>query len=118
MKLNVARKQCSRNSAIVKQLVALAKPAAVVYSQEDEDVTGTGFELVVPLDTPASNKKNVMVQHLREGRDGLFRPSSDVREELRSSLIPIRTQVLDPGTCKPGFKLLTLRSRILGTQLI
>jgi hypothetical protein len=118
MKLSAARKQCSRNSSLVEQLAGLAKPAAVVYSQEDPGMSVAGFDLVVPLDTPASSKKKVMLQYLREGRDGLFRPSSDVREELRSSLIPIRTQVLDPGMRKPGFKLLTLRSRILGTQLV
>ena len=76
------------------------------------------FDLVVPIDKQASCKKKILLQFLREGRDGLYRPSSEVTEELRSSLVPIRTQVLDPGTRKPGFKLLTLRSRILGTELV
>lgn len=59
----------------------------------------------------------VRLQYLREGRDGLYRPCSSTTEEARSSLVPIRTQLVDPSTRKPGFKLLTLRSRILNTEL-
>jgi hypothetical protein len=120
LKLNVARKQCSRNGVIAAQLAELAKPAAVVYGGSPKGSVAAGarvFDLVVPLDRPASCKKKVLLQYLREGRDGLYRPSSEVTEELRSSLVPIRTQILDPGARKPGFKLLTLRSRILGTEL-
>jgi hypothetical protein len=118
MKLSAARKQCSRNGAVMHQLAALPKPAAIVHAPLGPEDAVRRFDLVVPLDTTATCKKKVVLQYLREGRDGLYRPCSEVTEELRSSLLPIRTQVLDPGSRKPGFKLLTLRSRILGTELV
>ena len=119
MKLNAARKQYDRNGAVLKQLAALPKPAAIVYSPDSPGPSGRRFDLVIPLEASSSaGRKKVQVQLLREGRDGLYRPSSDVSEEQRSSLVPIRTQVLDPGARKPGFKLLTLRSRIMGTELV
>lgn len=59
---------------------------------------------------------------LSEGEDGLFRPTKQVWEEKEGALVDIRTQRMDgkapgpPG--RPVFKLLTLRSRILDTDLV
>jgi hypothetical protein len=57
------------------------------------------------------------------GSDGLFRldrgSETDVWEEKAGALVPVRTQWLPPRGSRPGgFKLLTLRSRILDTELV
>ena len=117
MKLSAARKMHGRNEAVLAELGKLPKPFAIVYGDATE-TTDKQFDLVVPLEKPASAKTKVMLQTLKQGRDGLYRPCSDVFEERSSSLIAIRTQLVDPTSRKPGFKLLTLKSRILGTELV
>lgn len=58
LKLNVARKQCSRNGAIMEQLEGLSKPVAVVY--DDAPKRGsTGFDLLVPLEELTVGKRRV-----------------------------------------------------------
>lgn len=60
-----------------------------------------------------------MLRWLKEGRDGLFRPSQDTWEEPASTLVGVRTQwVAGGGGAGGGYRLLTLRSRILDTQLL
>jgi hypothetical protein len=115
MKLSAARKKHGQNEMLMAHLSKLAKPCAIVYGEDSHD---RPFDLVVPLEAAASSKTKVTLQALKQGKDGLYRPSSDVFEERRSSLVTIRTQLVDPGCRKPGFKLLTLRSRILGTELV
>lgn len=117
VKLSAARKLHGKNEAVLAELSKLPKPCAIVYGDAAE-ATDKQFDLVVPLDKPASAKTKVMLQTLKQGRDGLYRPCSDVFEERSSSLIAIRTQLVDPTSRKPGFKLLTLTSRILGTELV
>ncbi len=61
-----------------------------------------------------------------EGPDGLFYPSSRVWEERASLLVPVRCQLMNeavPGSGGeplaghlPIYKLLTLRSRLLGAK--
>lgn len=111
MKLSAARKQHGQNSTLMNHLQKLNKPFAIVYGEEKKDKTP--FDLVVPLESESNNKTRVMLQVLKPGKDGLYRPSSNIFEERRSSLVSIRTQLVDPGCRKPGFKLLTLTSRIL-----
>lgn len=61
----------------------------------------------------------VVMRALREGRDGLFRPCTDEWEEVPSALVGVRTQWVPPRDGRQGgYKLLTLRSRILDTDLI
>jgi succinyl-CoA synthetase beta subunit len=56
---------------------------------------------------------------LKEGKDGLFRPSSDTWEEVPGALVGVRTQWVAGGRGKAGgYRLLTLRSRILDTELV
>lgn len=117
VKLSAARKLHGRNEAVLAELAKLPKPCAIVYGDATA-ATDKQFDLVVPLDKPASAKAKVVLQTLKQGRDGLYRPCSDVFEERSSSLISIRTQLVDPASRKPGFKLLTLKSRILGTELV
>lgn len=55
---------------------------------------------------------------LKEGRDGLFRPSTETWEEVPGALVAVRTQWVAGRDCTPGgYRLLTLRSRILETEL-
>ena len=121
MKLSAARKQHGQNSMLMAHLQKLNKPYAIVYGEERKD--RAPFDLVVPVDAESASasasasgsasKAKVTLQVLKLGKDGLYRPSSNVLEERRSSLVAIRTQLVDPGCRKPGFKLLTLTSRIL-----
>lgn len=113
MKLSAARKQHGQNSTLMSHLEKLNKPYAIVYGEEKKDKTP--FDLVVPMEAESANnnKAKVQLQVLKLGKDGLYRPSSSVFEERRSSLVAIRTQLVDPGCRKPGFKLLTLTSRIM-----
>lgn len=56
---------------------------------------------------------------LKEGRDGLFRPSSETWEEVPGALVAVRTQwVASKAAAGGGFRLLTMRSRILETELV
>lgn len=117
VKLSAARKLHGKNEAVLAELSKLPKPCAIVYGDATE-AADKQFDLVVPLNKPASAKAKVVLQTLKVGRDGLYRPCSDIFEERSSSLIAIRTQLVDPTSRKPGFKLLTLKSRILGTELV
>ncbi len=58
---------------------------------------------------------------LKECKDGLYRPAPMYFEEQPGSLVAVRTQFLG-GKAAPGggdaYKLLTLRSRILDTELL
>lgn len=61
---------------------------------------------------------SVIVQWLKESRDGLFRLTTSVWEEDKNALLRIRTQWIQQSADKSGgYKLLTLRSRILETEL-
>ncbi len=63
---------------------------------------------------------------LRESpRDGLYRPTLEVWEELRSTLVPVeaRPVAVQGGRASgvpplPAYQLLTPRSRILETELV
>jgi len=115
-KLAQARKVCEKSGERLAHLAAGRKPMAIVGTSKEH---GKYFHVVQPLDKASSKPGHVVLQWLREGRDGLFRPSADEFEEEASTLVPIRTQLLNPGANKaPGFKLLTLRSRILDTELV
>jgi hypothetical protein len=61
----------------------------------------------------------LVMRWLKEGRDGLFRPSSDTWEEAAGALVGVRTQWVPGSNGTPGgYRLLTLRSRILDTELV
>mmetsp|Transcript_19607 Transcript_19607/g.54505 ORF Transcript_19607/g.54505 Transcript_19607/m.54505 type:complete len:625 (-) Transcript_19607:134-2008(-) len=56
---------------------------------------------------------------LKECSDGLFRPSNTVWQERADSLVKVRSQFIRGGRHgSNGYKLLTLRSRILSTELV
>lgn len=56
---------------------------------------------------------------LKESADGLFRPSQETWEEKADALVDVRTQWVRGGAGRAGgWRLLTLRSRILDTQLV
>jgi len=56
---------------------------------------------------------------LKESADGLFRPTAETWEEKADALVDVRTQwVAGAGGEEGGWKLLTLRSRILETELV
>jgi hypothetical protein len=58
------------------------------------------------------------MRELQEGDDGLFRPGPDTWEERPEALVGVRTQwVPRRGARAGGWRLLTLRSRILETEL-
>jgi hypothetical protein len=64
-------------------------------------------------------KGHLVMRWLKEEKDGLFRPSSSTWEEAKGALVPVRTQWVRGSTKKPGgYRLLTLRSRILDTELV
>lgn len=115
-KLSKARKLSTKSEERLAQLARAAKPMAIVGTGEDDSKF---FQMVLPLRKLSGDAGKVKLRWLREGRDGLFRPSHDEFEEPESALVPIRTQLMDPGPHKPpGYKLLTLRSRILNTELV
>lgn len=58
LKLNVARKQCSRNGAVMEQLEGLSKPVAVVYDETPKRGVA-GFDLLVPLEELTAGKRRV-----------------------------------------------------------
>jgi len=61
----------------------------------------------------------LVMRWLKEGKDGLFRPSSDTWEEVPGALVGVRTQWVAGARGKTGgYRLLTLRSRILDTELV
>ena len=64
---------------------------------------------------------------LREGKDGVFRPAKETWQERADALVDVRTQWVGAkasaggsgnGNISGGWKLLTLRSRILDTELL
>jgi hypothetical protein len=61
---------------------------------------------------------------LKEGGDGLYRATPTYWEEKPEALISIRVQYLPDGLRNakeqlgPGWKLLTLKSKILDTELL
>lgn len=56
---------------------------------------------------------------LKEGPDGLFRPSDETWEEKADALVDVRTQWVRPAAGgHGGWRLLTLRSRVLDTELV
>jgi hypothetical protein len=63
---------------------------------------------------------NVVLRWLKEsGPDGLFRPTDEAWEEKARALVDVRTQwVAGEGGRRGGWRLLTLRSRILDTRLV
>lgn len=67
----------------------------------------------------AKKRGHLIMRWLKEGKDGLFRASTDTWEEPASCLLGVRTQWVPGKNGKPGgYRLLTLRSRILDTQLL
>ena len=71
------------------------------------------------MEQRASKPGMVMLRWLEEHRDGLFRPSEDLYMEDERALIDVRTQWMKPHGQHPGgHKLLTMRSRILDTELV
>lgn len=62
---------------------------------------------------------HLVMRWLKESKDGLFRPSQDTWEEPASALVGVRTQWVPGANGKQGgYRLLTLRNRILETQLL
>lgn len=60
-----------------------------------------------------------VLRWLREGKDGLYRPSQTIWEEKTGALLSVRTQWVEgSGSKGGGYKLLTLKSRLLGTEFI
>ena len=79
---------------------------------------GRYFNLVI-VDGDAQRQGRVLLRWLEEEADGLFRLAPGLYEEKRAAMLPVRTQwIPPPGRRKGGFKLLTLRSRILNTELV
>ncbi|KAJ9514690.1 hypothetical protein QJQ45_028432 [Haematococcus lacustris] len=86
------------------------------------------FNLVQRIQRAPSQRGQVVLRWLRESEDGLFRPVPTYWEEAPHALVPVRTQLVTPAKLGPGgrvtrasvpaFKLLTLRSRILDTDLV
>ena len=54
------------------------------------------------------------VRLLAEGRDGVFRATAETSAEAESALVRVRTARAPGGS----FRLLTLRKRILATELV
>ena len=81
-------------------------------------MSGRYFNLVI-VHGDAEKQGRVLLRWLEEEADGLFRLAPGVYEEKRAALLPVRTQwMAAQGRRKGGYKLLTLRSRILTTELV
>jgi hypothetical protein len=66
---------------------------------------------------PARTKGMMVMRWLKESPDGLFRRSNETWEEDAGALVTVRTQWVRAAPGRPGgWRLLTLRSRILDTQ--
>jgi hypothetical protein len=75
--------------------------------------------LFAPREHKAKRRGHLVMRWLKEGKDGLFRASTDTWEEPASCLLGVRTQWVPGKSGKlGGYRLLTLRSRILDTQLL
>mmetsp|Transcript_18452 Transcript_18452/g.39647 ORF Transcript_18452/g.39647 Transcript_18452/m.39647 type:complete len:650 (+) Transcript_18452:443-2392(+) len=84
---------------------------------------GKFFCLVQQLKRAASTQGYVVLRWLKEGKDGIFRPTPTYWEEQPGSLISVRTQCMEEkgrarSSSPGGWKLLTLKSRILDTELL
>ena len=76
------------------------------------------FFYLVKVEESAAKPGMVMLRWLEEGKDGLFRPSGNLYLEDERALIDVRTQWMKGRGRRPGgFKLLTMRSRILDVEL-
>ncbi|KAF6261711.1 JmjC domain, hydroxylase-domain-containing protein [Scenedesmus sp. NREL 46B-D3] len=95
-----------------------APPGAAPSVIIGEDRGGKHFYMV-QVDAKPKQRGLLVMRWLKEGRDGLFRPSSDTWEEAAGALVGVRTQWVPGSNGKPGgYRLLTLRSRILDTELV
>lgn len=65
-------------------------------------------------------ESSVAVRWLRECKDGLFRPDyKSTWKESADALVKVRTQWVAGKSRQPGgYKLLTLRKRILDTEIV
>ena len=112
--------------------VVVGPPMAIVG--EDERDGSRVFSLVQRVQRPASGKQRVVLRWMREGSDGLYRPAPTYWEERADALVAVRTQFLPDGTLRSsalpsepatlsstpeaGWKLLTLKSKLLDTEWI
>lgn len=77
------------------------------------------FFYLVKMESRAPRAGSVMLRWLEEGRDGLYRPSSGLYSEDERALSDVRTQWMKARGRRPGgYKLLTMRSRILDVELV
>lgn len=92
-----------------------SKPKVIV----GEDDTGKRFFYLVKVEERAAKAGSVMLRWLEEGSDGLYRPSNGLYSEDEQALIDVRTQWMKGRGRRPGgYKLLTMRSRILNIELV
>jgi len=92
-----------------------AKPKVIV----GEDEHGNRYFYLVMVERRAKKPGMVMLRWLEEHADGLFRPAHGLYLESERALVDVRTQWMSPqGRRKGGFKLLTLKSRILDTEFV
>ena len=114
--------------------VVVGPPMAIVG--EDERDGSRVFSMVQRVQRPASGKQRVVLRWMREGSDGLYRPAPTYWEERADALVAVRTQFLPDGTLRSalpsqapepvtlsstpeaGWKLLTLKSKLLDTEWI
>ena len=114
---NIRRWACNSdrtlNDASPPQWCTSAKCSSQSHAHPDRY-----FNLVI-VHGDAEKPGRVLLRWLEEELDGLFRLAPGVYEEKRAALLPVRTQWMHAqGRRKGGFKLLTLRSRILNTELV
>lgn len=109
--------QCAGPSSPRWQQDDFDKPAAVVG--EDDDTKVKYFYLVQRLSQQERGKTTIAVRWLRECKDGLFRPDKSTWKESADALVKVRTQWVEGKPKQPGgYKLLTLRKRILDTEIV
>jgi hypothetical protein len=76
------------------------------------------FNLVI-VEGESRKPGRVLLRWLEEDSDGLFRLAPGVYEEKKAALVKVRTQWIPRQAGREGgYKLLTLRSRILNTELV
>ncbi|GAX79223.1 hypothetical protein CEUSTIGMA_g6663.t1 [Chlamydomonas eustigma] len=119
---------------VMLQDEVVGMPCAIIGEEEGEDgETQRFFCLVQQIKRTASEKGQVVLRWLQESSDGLYRPVPTYWEEPPEALVPVRTQYLPDGklgtasasagkaassSSGPAWKLLTLKSRLLDTELI
>lgn len=92
--------------------------AAAPFAVVGDDAAGNKFFcLVERLPRAATLQGYAVLRWLREGPDGVFRPTDSTWEERAGALIPVRTQTVGSGA-RGGFRLLTPRGTILETRLL